>query len=73
MYRLQSDVHFGYIAMSRTIALSDDVAAIVSQYAQSRGFSLSEAIAPLILHSTHKSPRIKHVDGLPVFDDRSDA
>jgi hypothetical protein len=54
--------------MRTTITLNDDVAAIASQYAQSRDLSLSKAIAELILHSTRKAPRIKDVDGLPIFD-----
>jgi hypothetical protein len=54
--------------MRTTITLDDDVAAIAMRYAQSRELSLSEAIADLIVRATQKRPRIKYVDGLPVFD-----
>jgi hypothetical protein len=54
--------------MRTTITLDDDVAAIAMRYAQSRELSLSEAISELIVRATQKRPRIKYVDGLPVFD-----
>lgn len=54
--------------MRTTVTLNDDVAAIAAQYAESRDLSLSKAIAELIVRGTRKAPRIKYVDGLPVFD-----
>ncbi len=54
--------------MRTTLTLDDDVATIAAQYAQSRDLSLSKAIAELIVRGTRKAPRIKYVDGLPVFD-----
>lgn len=54
--------------MRTTLTLDDDIAAIVAQYADSRELSLSKAIAELIVRGTRKAPRIKYVDGLPVFD-----
>lgn len=41
---------------------------MAKRYAESRGLSLGEAIAQLILRGAQRSVRIKHVDGLPVFD-----
>ncbi len=54
--------------MRATLTLDDDVAATVAQYAASRDLSLSKAIAELIVRGTRKAPRIKYVDGFPVFD-----
>ncbi len=54
--------------MRTTINLDDEAAAIAAQYAKSRDLTLGKAIGELILRSTRSSPRIKYVDGLPVFD-----
>ncbi len=54
--------------MRTTVTLDDEVAAIATQYAASRDLSLSKAIEELIVRGTRMSPRIKYVDGLPVFD-----
>lgn len=54
--------------MRTTINLDDEAAAIAAQYAKSRDLTLGKAIGELILRSTRRSPRIKYVDGLPVFD-----
>lgn len=54
--------------MRITITLNDKVAAIATQFAVSRGLTLSKAIAELIVRGTRKASRIKYVDGLPVFD-----
>jgi hypothetical protein len=51
-----------------TVTLNDDVAAVAIKYAESRGLSLSKAVAELIVQGTRRSARIKYVDGLPVFD-----
>lgn len=51
-----------------TVTLNDDVAAMAKRYKESRGLSLGEAIAELILRGTRRPARIKYVDGLPVFD-----
>jgi len=51
-----------------TVTLDDEVAAIAAQYAESRGLSLSKAIAELIVRATRRSARMKYVDGLPVCD-----
>ena len=45
--------------MRTTVILDDEIAAIAVQYAESRGLSLSEAIAELIVRGTRKTPRIK--------------
>ena len=54
--------------MRTTINLDDEAAAIAAQYAKSRDLTLGKAIGELILRSTRRAPRIKFVDGLPVFD-----
>jgi hypothetical protein len=54
--------------MRTTITLDDEVAAIVQHYAKARAMSFSKAISELILRSMRTKPRIKYVDGLPVFD-----
>ncbi len=54
--------------MRTTITLDDETAAIAAQYARSRDISLSKAIGELIVRGTRRAPRIKYVDGLPVFD-----
>lgn len=54
--------------MRMTVTLNDDVAAVAIKYAESRGLSLSKAIAELIVQGTRRSARIKFVEGLPVFD-----
>jgi hypothetical protein len=54
--------------MRTTATLDDELAAIIAQYAQSRKISFSKAIAELVRRGVRKSPRIKFVDGLPVFD-----
>ena len=51
-----------------TVTLDDHVVAIAKRYAESRGLSLSKAIAELIARGSPRSARIKYVDGLPVFD-----
>lgn len=45
--------------MRTTVILDDEIAAIAVQYAESRGLSLSEAIAELIVRGTRQTPRIK--------------
>jgi hypothetical protein len=50
------------------IALDDEAANIVEQYAKAREMSLSRAISELILQSVRTKPRIKYVNGRPVFD-----
>ena len=54
--------------MRTTITIDDDIAAIATQYADSRELTLSKAIAELIVRGTRRTSRIKYVDGLPVFD-----
>jgi hypothetical protein len=54
--------------MRTTITLDDEAAEIARQYAQGRDLSLSKAINELIVRGTRRTPRIKYVDGLPVFD-----
>jgi hypothetical protein len=54
--------------MRTTINLDDEPAEIAAQYAKSRQLTLGKAIGELILRSTRTTPRIKYVDGLPVFD-----
>ncbi|MDR3749752.1 MAG: hypothetical protein P4M04_16660 [Acidobacteriota bacterium] len=54
--------------MRTTITIDDDIAAIAAQYAESRELTLSKAIAELIVRGTRTAPRIKYLDGLPVFD-----
>ena len=54
--------------MRTTITLDDETAEIATQYASGRGVSLSRAINELIQRGSRPRPRIKYVDGLPVFD-----
>ena len=54
--------------MRTTITLDDDTAQVAAQYAKSRNLTLSKAIGELILRGTRRAPRIKFVNGLPVFD-----
>jgi hypothetical protein len=54
--------------MRTTLSLDDEAATIAAQYAESRNLTLSKAVSELILRATRTKPRIKHVDGLPVFD-----
>jgi hypothetical protein len=54
--------------MRTTINLDDEPAEIAAQYAKHRRLTLGQAIGELILRSTRPAPRIKYVDGLPVFD-----
>jgi len=54
--------------MRTTLSLDDEAAAIAAQYAESRNVTLSKAVSELIVRATRRKPRIKYVDGLPVFD-----
>jgi hypothetical protein len=54
--------------MRTTINLDDEAAEIAAQYARSRDLSLSKAVSELVVRGTRPAPRIKYVDGLPVFD-----
>jgi len=54
--------------MRTTLSLDDEAAAIAAQYAKARNVTLGKAVSELIVNSTRREPRIKYVDGLPVFD-----
>jgi hypothetical protein len=54
--------------MRTTLSLDDEAAEIAAQYAKARNVTLGKAVSELIVCSTRRKPRIKHVDGLPVFD-----
>jgi hypothetical protein len=54
--------------MRTTITLDDEAEDIARQYAESRNLSLSKAIGELIVRSVRRQPRIKYVNGRPVFD-----
>lgn len=54
--------------MRTTINLEDEAAEIAALYARSRDVSLSRAVSELIVRGTRRKPRIKYVDGIPVFD-----
>jgi hypothetical protein len=56
------------VVMRTTITLDEETAELAALYARGRGVSLSKAISELIQRGTRKAPRIKYVDGLPVFD-----
>ena len=56
------------VLMRTTIALDDEAATIAAQYAESRNLTLGKAVSELIVRSVRRAPRIKYVDGLPVFD-----
>lgn len=56
------------MSMRTTLSLDDEAATIAAQYAESRNMTLSKAVSELIVRATRKKPRIKYVDGLPVFD-----
>ena len=58
--------------MRTTLSLDDDAAEIAAQYAKARNTTLSKAVSELIVRSTRSKPRIKYVDGLPVFDLRGE-
>ncbi|MGC2108679.1 MAG: DUF6364 family protein [Candidatus Korobacteraceae bacterium] len=54
--------------MRTTITMDEETAEIATQYARSRGVSLSKAISELIQRGTRPRARIKYVDGWPVLD-----
>jgi hypothetical protein len=54
--------------MRTTITLDDEAEAIARRYAQGRNLSLSRGIGELIVRSARSQPRIKYVNGRPVFD-----
>ena len=54
--------------MRTTLSLDDEAAEIAAHYAQSRNMTLSKAVSELIVRNTRLKPRIKYVDGIPVFD-----
>jgi hypothetical protein len=54
--------------MRTTLSLDDEAAEIAAQYARSRNMTLSKAVSELIVRNTRTKPRIKYVDGIPVFD-----
>ena len=54
--------------MRTTVTLDDEAAAIVEQYAEARKLSFSKAISDLVVRSVRRKPRIKFVNGRPVFD-----
>ena len=54
--------------MRTTLSLDDEAAEIAAHYAQSRNLTLSKAVSELIVRGTRRKPRIKYVDGIPVFD-----
>lgn len=54
--------------MRTTLSLDDEAAEIAAQYAKARNTTLSKAVSELIVSATRRKPRIKYVDGLPVFD-----
>ena len=54
--------------MRTTLSLDDEAAEIAAQYAKARNVTLSKAVSELIVRGTGRKPRIKYVDGLPVFD-----
>jgi hypothetical protein len=58
--------------MRTTLSLDDEAAEIAAQYAQSRNLTLSKAVSELIVRNTRSKPRIRYVDGLPVFDLRGE-
>ena len=54
--------------MRTTLSLDDEAAAIAAKYAKARNTTLSKAVSELIVSATRRKPRIKYVDGFPVFD-----
>jgi hypothetical protein len=54
--------------MRTTISLDDEAEAIAREYAEGRHLSLSKAIGELIVRSVRPQPRIKYVNGRPIFD-----
>ena len=54
--------------MRTTLSLDDEAAEIAAQYAKARNMTLGKAVSELIVSATRRKPRIKYVDGLPVFD-----
>ena len=56
------------VGMRTTITMDEDTAKIATQYARSRGVSLSKAISELIQRGTRTRARIKYVNGFPLLD-----
>ena len=54
--------------MRTTITLDDEAEAIARDYAEGRNLSLSKAIGELLVRSVRPQPRIKYVNGRPIFD-----
>jgi len=54
--------------MRTTLSLDDEAAEIAAHYAKARNVTLGKAVSELIVNATRRRPRIKYVDGLPVFD-----
>ena len=54
--------------MRTTLSLDDEAAEIAAQYAKARNTTLSKAVSELIVRGIRRKPRIKYVDGIPVFD-----
>jgi len=54
--------------MRTTVKLEDEASEIVQLYANSLNISISKAISELVMEAVQPKMRIKHVDGLPVFD-----
>jgi len=54
--------------MRTTLSLDDEAAEVAAQYDKARNMTLSKAVSELIVSATRRKPRIKYVDGLPVFD-----
>ncbi len=54
--------------MRTTITLDDEAEEIARRYAETRNLSMSKAIGELIVRSVRREPRIKYVNGIPVFD-----
>jgi hypothetical protein len=55
-------------SMRTTITLDDPAQEIATLYAESRDISLSKAICELVVRAVDAKPRIKYIDGFPVFD-----
>jgi hypothetical protein len=54
--------------MRTTITLNDEASELATLYARGRDISLSRAISELVVRGIDAKPRIKYVDGFPVFD-----
>ena len=60
--------HNGDMSFRTTVTLSDEAQKLAKEYAESCRVSMSRAVSDLLERSAPRTPRIKMVNGLAVFD-----